>query len=178
MNSAMSFPWNDWQPRLQRLVDEGLSASEIALDLAVNANRKLSRSAVIGRLHRTGLWPLKVKIMLSETIEKAVAIAARRKRVRGKQTVKTTALALPAEPLPAPGEHVAGARPCSILELGEKRCHWPVAEWPMYQCNPLEPIYCGANKGADDGPYCKAHAQLALPEEPRRKVKHDRKEAA
>jgi hypothetical protein len=48
---------------------------------------------------------------------------------------------------------------CSILELTETmtRCAWPVGD-PK---KPLEPIFCGTKKEADNLPYCPYHASIA-----------------
>lgn len=56
--SRNPFPWPQWQPLLERLAAEGRSASEIATELSLTADRDVSRCAVIGRMWRTGVKSL------------------------------------------------------------------------------------------------------------------------
>jgi GcrA cell cycle regulator len=46
-------------------------------------------------------------------------------------------------------------RPCSLLELNETDCHWPLGE--VHQ---VAVLFCGANKGPGF-PYCGHHLRMA-----------------
>ena len=48
-----------------------------------------------------------------------------------------------------------GMRPCSLLELNETDCHWPLGE-----AHEVAVLFCGASKGPGF-PYCGHHLRMA-----------------
>jgi GcrA cell cycle regulator len=146
----MAFPWDDrWQSRLGTLAADGLSASQIGRVLTAESGFRASRNAVIGRIRRTNIKQPPKPRGISQTA---------RWRARKKN----------GEPIAARPIHAAHAilpplvpDPCSILRIGETRCRWPLVDWPPYECRPLEPIFCGAAKMQNCGPYCAHHAFMA-----------------
>jgi GcrA cell cycle regulator len=153
--------WTDERVELLRkLWLEGLSASQIARELA----NGISRNAVIGKVHRLGM---------SGRIKAAAPVAARPRtkvtRHTGYQRAGTamvrgnTALAIRSRPveaiLPAPEEDVVipMSEMVTIMDLKESMCRWPMGD-PVSS----EFRYCGAKKGATQtGSYCSFHSRVA-----------------
>src|SRR5437016_7554258 len=92
----------------------GLSCSQIAADIGV------SRNAVIGKLSRLNMSRTDgVARRLPEQMRPPRALRPRRASQR--QLLRALPPALPAEPEPS-GEHA-----CSLLELSEENCRWPIS---------------------------------------------------
>ncbi|MBS9476727.1 GcrA family cell cycle regulator [Ancylobacter radicis] len=151
--------WTDERVELlKKLWSEGLSASQIAAELG-----GVTRNAVIGKVHRLGL----------SGRAKAVAAAAPRPRkprpvapgaaprpmVQG-----NTALApvyhpvVEPEPMEMPdpvSNVVPMADRCSILNLTEFTCRWPVGD-----PGKADFFYCGS-RTKTGLPYCAYHARIA-----------------
>jgi GcrA cell cycle regulator len=153
--------WTDERVELLRkLWLEGLSASQIARELA----NGISRNAVIGKVHRLGM---------SGRVKTAAPAAARPRtkvaRPGGFQRTGTamvrgnTALAIRSQPfeavLPAPEEDVVipMSEMVTIMDLKESMCRWPMGDPASGEFR-----YCGAKKGATQtGPYCSYHSRVA-----------------
>jgi GcrA cell cycle regulator len=126
---------------------EGLTCREIADDIGV------SRNAVIGKLSRLNL-----------TREKAGDLPrpARKDAPKGRRRGSVPRLqyrilqAVYAEPL-APADHgpIANGHSCSLLELSEERCRWPIST-PGAE----DFCFCG-NTPVEGLPYCPGHSRLA-----------------
>jgi GcrA cell cycle regulator len=156
----MTWTWTDERVEtLKRLWSEGLSASQIAGELG-----GITRNAVIGKVHRLGL---------SGRAKAPSSSAPRPRKPRApSQYVRTTrpvsrgntALAhhpmayaeVQAEPEPEFVDNIIplGQR-CSILELTEATCHWPIGD-------PGSPdfFFCGG-KTLTSLPYCAHHSRVA-----------------
>lgn len=152
--------WTDERVELlKRLWGEGLSASQIAGQLG-----EVTRNAVIGKVHRLGLS--------GRAKAPAPAAARPRKDREGAEqrpqrplTQGNTALAAApdeapeAAPAPAPetlpDNVVALGQRCTIMNLTETTCRWPVGEPGTESFH-----FCGGkcNPGA---PYCAHHARIA-----------------
>lgn len=151
--------WTDERVELlKKLWSEGLSASQIAAELG-----GVTRNAVIGKVHRLGL----------SGRAKAVATPAPRPRkprpapsaqVMRPMVQGNTALAPMARPMvePEPEElpdPVANVVPlgerCTILDLTEFTCRWPVGE-----PGKSDFYYCGS-RTKTGLPYCAYHARIA-----------------
>ena len=151
--------WTDERVELlKRLWSEGLSASQIANQLG-----EVTRNAVIGKVHRLGL----------SGRAKAPVPAARPRKERDGRPERTqrpltqgnTALAAAPEeapePTPAPAPEpradnvVAIGQRCTIMNLTETTCRWPMGEPGTDSFH-----FCGgkSNPGA---PYCAHHARIA-----------------
>jgi GcrA cell cycle regulator len=130
--------WTDEETRELITLWPMSSASQIAKQL------KRPRGAVAGkvkRLREEGVLP-------AEEIKRydAVPVQARPKRTP------------PVIPRPAPA--VDGTVPCSILELDDSRCHWPLGE-----VHAVAVLFCGGAAVADC-PYCECHMRMARGERP------------
>lgn len=166
----MAFPWNDqWQADLAQMANDGLTAGEMAKILSRKSGYPLTRNGAIGRLHRTKLWPTKAAPPGPRQTrpKRKRAARPRSKPVRIKPALIAPVVAAAASPALPVGPPAVNA--CSILEISGKRCRWPVAEWPPFRCQPLDPIFCGAEKADDGNPYCAAHARMAFTAPPVRK---------
>ncbi|MGE7154662.1 GcrA family cell cycle regulator [Methylorubrum rhodesianum] len=170
--------WTDERVELlRRLWDDGLSASQIALQIG-----GVSRNAVIGKVHRLGLagrvkpigpaaaqgrrkddLPAEVEVEMvvveEPTLPEPPAIVAHR-----------PAPNFPLRPSPAP-EPVALAvsERVTIMDLRDSMCRWPMGD-------PTSPEFrfCGA-RSITGLPYCTQHAQVAY--QPAAERKRDRRVA-
>ena len=150
--------WTDDRVELlKKLWADGLSASQIAAELG-----GISRNSVIGKVHRLGL--------AGRTKSPAAAMPRQRKprsqgtmmRIARPVIRGNTALAAlhafepELEPEPEVNENIVpiGQR-CTILELGEGKCRWPIGD-------PSTPdfFFCGG-KTIEGLPYCGYHSRIA-----------------
>ncbi|MGX9424933.1 MULTISPECIES: GcrA family cell cycle regulator [Bradyrhizobium] len=146
-----------WTPerveQLKRCFDAGLTCREIAVDIGV------SRNAVIGKLSRLNLTREPRDDDATRPARKASPRAPRARTVRHQIRM------LQAEYGEAPPEEpIANGHCCSLLELDEQRCRWPV-ETP----DASDFRFCG-NRPVDGLPYCAGHARLAYQPSPRARV--------
>jgi|TARA_R110002096_G_scaffold309403_4_gene503982 GcrA cell cycle regulator len=134
--------------KLRELWDKGLSASQIAKELAEG----VTRNAVIGKAHRMGLAsrPSPVK---SDPAKRAAA-AAKKKTVASKE---------PTRAAPVSGK-------VSILDLTESMCKWPIG-------HPGEPNFHFCGKPSQPAfPYCANHCVEAYQvQQPRRTRRNTRR---
>jgi GcrA cell cycle regulator len=150
--------WTDERVELlKKLWNDGLSASQIAAELG-----GINRNAVLGKVRRLGL-PGRAKSPVSPVARQrkprtaAMLLRVARPALRG-----NTALArLPAyeveyEPDPQiTAEIVPIGQRCTLLELSESRCRWPIGDPGTHDF-----FFCGGNT-ADGLPYCTHHARIA-----------------
>jgi GcrA cell cycle regulator len=131
--------------QLKRCFEAGLTCREIAADIGV------SRNAVIGKLSRLNLTREPRDGDDERPARKASPRAPRR-------TVRHQIRMLQAEYGEAPLADelpIENGHCCSLLELDEQRCRWPV-ETP----DATDFRFCG-NRPVDGLPYCAGHARLA-----------------
>ncbi|MBS7541034.1 GcrA family cell cycle regulator [Ancylobacter lacus] len=157
--------WTDERVELlKKLWAEGLSASQIAAELG-----GVTRNAVIGKVHRLGL---------SGRAKTAAAPAARprsktppvrpqptaqpvrpRPMVSGNNALAVAPDVEEAEPVATPdpvsATVVAMAQRCTILDLTEFSCRWPVGD-----PGKSDFYYCGS-RTKTGLPYCAQHARIA-----------------
>jgi GcrA cell cycle regulator len=130
--------------RLKSCFDAGLSCRQIAADIGV------SRNAVIGKLSRLNL-----------TRDKGDEPAARNKADAAPAAKATprrpyAMLAIYAGPdAPDEFEPIDDTRHCSLFELSEARCRWPIST-----PGAADFCFCG-NTPLDALPYCSGHSRLA-----------------
>ncbi len=158
---------------LKKLWTDGLSASQIASELG-----EVTRNAVIGKVHRLGLSG-RAKTVRSAAPRThkprrpsaprpqhgpAPAKPAVAPRVVGNTALKAETVAY-AEPeveavpyrAPAPVEElvIPSGEGCSILELNEHTCKWPIGD-------PTSPEFHFCGGGSKVGsPYCERHGRMA-----------------
>jgi GcrA cell cycle regulator len=150
--------WTDERVELLRkLWSEGLSASQIAGELG-----GVSRNAVIGKVHRLGLAgrakaPSPSAGRPRKPRSSAYIFRSVRPVIRGNTALAARPI-VQYEPEPEP-ELVENVIPigqrCSILELNEEKCHWPIGD-------PGQPefAFCGG-KAVVGRPYCGYHVRIA-----------------
>jgi GcrA cell cycle regulator len=130
----------------------GLSCREIAGEIGV------SRNAVIGKLSRLSLNREK-----KPEIRRASTKTNRSRsvpRLQYRILRKLFAEAAPAED----GEAIYSEQHCSLLELSEERCRWPIN-------SPGEEDFCFCgNRPLDGLPYCAGHSRLAYQPGSRQRV--------
>ena len=128
---------------LKRLFDENLSCREIAASIGV------SRNAVIGKLTRLGLTRGPGSAEPRATTAKPRASkSVPRQQYQMLQVVYENGQ-------PVCNGPVESARPCSLFELSEERCRWPIST-PGAE----DFCFCG-NMPLDGVPYCEGHSRLA-----------------
>lgn len=152
--------WTDERVELlKKLWNEGLSASQIAAEIG-----GITRNAVIGKVHRLGLSGRAKAPSASLPRVRKARPATQMSRPARPAVRGSTALAvrfapayqIEAEPEPELIENVVpiGQR-CSLLELSDSKCHWPVGD-------PGHPdfYFCGGN-AVPTLPYCAYHCRMA-----------------
>lgn len=146
---------------IRALRQDGYSASEIARKIDP-VHRRVSRNAVIGKLHRLGLSgggkPSRPGVRKVRIVSEAARLANKANRAKGvlAQTLKPTtyrrggARALPpqapTEPKPVVLENLTFARPWEERRAGQ--CAWPIGERGaiLSCCAPTTGVYCDHHK--------------------------------
>ncbi|HYZ47259.1 MAG TPA: GcrA family cell cycle regulator [Sphingomonas sp.] len=128
--------------RLKNCFEAGFSCREIAADIGV------SRNAVIGKLSRLNL----TRDAGGEPPVRKTAGAAPAARAAPRRHYAM--FAAYAEP-ERPPEPIDDARRCSLFELNEARCRWPIST-----PGAADFCFCG-NTPLDGLPYCSGHCRLA-----------------
>ncbi|CAL8978592.1 GcrA cell cycle regulator [Rhodoplanes serenus] len=160
--------WTDERVELlKKLWNDGLSASQIAAELG-----GITRNAVIGKVHRLGL---------SGRAKSPAAAVPRQRKPRAAQPMMRVArpamrgnTALARAPMyeveyEQEADAVATVVPmgqrCTLLELGEGKCRWPVGD-----PGATDFFFCGG-RTSDGLPYCTYHARIAYQPVDRRRDK-------
>ena len=128
---------------LKSRFEAGLSCREIAGDIGV------SRNAVIGKLSRLNLTREKSGDARAPA-RRGAAKGRRQRRVPSRQYQILLALYGEADDEPIHNGHC-----CSLLELSEERCRWPIST-PGAE----DFCFCG-NTPLEGLPYCAGHTRLA-----------------
>jgi GcrA cell cycle regulator len=140
--------WTDERIELlKNRFEAGLSCREIAGDLGV------SRNAVIGKLSRLNLTREK-----AGDAQRAIqADAAKGRRPKAVPRLQYQMLKVVyGEPQPAADDQsIPDGHTCSLLELSEQRCRWPIST-----PGAVDFCFCG-NTPVDGLPYCAGHTRLA-----------------
>jgi GcrA cell cycle regulator len=152
---ASNSDWNDDRARrLETLYDKGLSFRSIAKEIGV------SRSAAIGKAYRMNLPKrLEVVTVVGNTVNTIHAPKKPKKR-RTRWGIRPAEPPKPPTPEPAvvivPGVDYR----CTILELSDNSCRWPLWQFDTPHAGRL---YCGAPGASVSGgvPYCRLHAKRA-----------------
>jgi GcrA cell cycle regulator len=135
--------------QLRSCVAAGMTCSEIAAEIGV------TRNAVIGKIHRLGLSsgrPAGAPARASTSCPPR----ARHPRVPTQRRLLRLAYAQA-----SPGEQatlnvsVASAHPCSLVEIAERQCRWPIGDPEA-----ADFVFCG-NEAITGFTYCLGHARMA-----------------
>ncbi len=137
----------DWDEErtatLRKLWLEGMSASQVARQLG-----GVSRSAVIGKVHRLGITVRDIPARQRATVRTAVRAQPRARVVRDAASAPRPALRL---------VEVAEMEPtANILGLETHSCRWPIGNPDSHDFG-----FCGREKTAR-GSYCDEHARGAF----------------
>jgi GcrA cell cycle regulator len=140
--------WNDERVELLKShFAAGLSCREIASEIGV------SRNAVIGKLSRLNLTREKT-VKVQRTGRTDGAKGGRTRSVPRLQYQMLRTLFAEAEPA-ADGETIHSEHRCSLLELSEEKCRWPIN-------TPGAADFCFCGNAPLKGlPYCAGHTRLA-----------------
>ncbi|SFO25317.1 GcrA cell cycle regulator [Bradyrhizobium sp. Ghvi] len=135
---------------LKRHFEDGLSCREIAADIGV------SRNAVIGKLSRLNLTrgrAVDERRVQDRSPDRTSAPRAPKAVPRLQFEMLATIYAETNAPV-ATGP-IDEANRCSLMELGEYSCRWPIS-------TPGAEDFCFCGNAAHDGqPYCTGHSRLA-----------------
>jgi GcrA cell cycle regulator len=147
-----------WTPArlelLKRGFEAGLTCREIAADLGV------SRNAVIGKLSRLNLTREDENRPRRRARKRAGSADVLHATPQLQQELLAAAFAGPQ----SAGHAADDARRCSLFELSEERCRWPIS-------TPGAADFCFCGKTPLDGlPYCPAHSRLAYQAGSRQRV--------
>ena len=150
--------WTD--ERIERLKNRfaaGLTCRQIAADIGV------SRNAVIGKLSRLNLT--RDRAGDQPTRKNAGSGPAAKTTPRRQYAMLAAAYAAPGAP--AEPEPIDDARRCSLFELSEARCRWPIST-----PGAADFCFCG-NTPLDGLPYCSGHSRLAYRPGLRQRIPRD-----
>ena len=153
--SATSEPWTSERTELlKKLFDAGLSCSQIAGEIGT------TRNAVIGKMHRLGLSRPKNlfadRLKPRQPATNAWRPKALRPKIAGLSISAQRKMLRSAYPGPAGQEEpVESPHKCSLLELRQAQCRWPLSEPGSRDFG-----FCG-NPTIDGLSYCSGHARLA-----------------
>jgi GcrA cell cycle regulator len=162
--SAKRATWDlELTEQMKRCFHAGLSCSQIAGEIGV------TRNAVIGKLHRLGLTRPR-DIAAAQVAQRRAAKLARPttprpsspktwlpKRLRLSIAAQHELLAasFPAAALPVEEIPIHNGRGCTLLELGQAHCRWPISS-----PGAADFCFCG-NEPVKGLPYCPGHARIA-----------------
>jgi GcrA cell cycle regulator len=144
---ASSPTWTDERIELlKQHFEAGLSCREIAADIGV------SRNAVIGKLSRLNLT--RSRAVENRRLERSLA-PARGTRAVPRLQYEMLATIYCETDAPVVAGPIDDANRCSLLELAENRCRWPIS-------TPGAEDFCFCGNAAPDGQsYCAGHSRLA-----------------
>lgn len=165
MRWVNSFPWAAHPEAVDRMValaDTGLAAGQIAGAMSKEYGVHLSRSAVLGKIHRHHLEGH----LHHRPAEKRDNRANPPQRAKRKPKPHLPALTHASvgrlqrkheEPLlePLPDPETVTSTSCGLLALTSETCRWPVGEATGHQ-----QAFCGAPP-LDGSPYCPGHTRMS-----------------
>jgi GcrA cell cycle regulator len=134
--------------QLRHCVGSGLTCSQIAAEIGV------TRNAVIGKIHRLGLSPARpagasARSCPPRARHPRISPSSRLLRLIG---AEAPGIAGDAAAEPAP---IDSAQRCSLLEIAQGKCHWPIGD-PQTS----DFAFCG-NDAVTGFSYCAGHARMA-----------------
>jgi GcrA cell cycle regulator len=153
-----------WNPervaQLRAFVGAGMTCSQIAAEIGV------TRNAVIGKINRLGLGPGRPAAALGRTCPPRT----RRPRLPSQRQLLRliSADALLLDGATRQAGSVDSTQSCSLLDLGQGKCRWPVNERPNGG-NAADFIFCG-NEVIAGFSYCAGHARMAYRTPERRRA--------
>jgi GcrA cell cycle regulator len=153
-----------WNPerveQLRNFVGAGLTCSQIAAEIGV------TRNAVIGKIHRLGLGPGRPAAAPGRACPPRIG----RPRLPSQRQMLRLICAEPraTDPTGPGGAAVDSAQRCSLLELAQGQCRWPVADRASGS-GATDFVFCGGTAIAGFS-YCAGHARMAYRPPDRRRA--------
>ena len=134
--------------QLRHCIASGLTCSQTAAEIGV------TRNAVIGKIHRLGLSPARpagasARSSPPRARHPRISPHSRLLRLIGAQAPGSADDAAAA---PAP---IDSAQRCSLLEIAQDKCHWPIGD-----PHAADFSFCG-NAAVTGFSYCAGHARMA-----------------
>ena len=140
-----------WNPerieQLRNFVVAGLTCSQIAAEIGV------TRNAVIGKIHRLGLGSGRPERALARACPpraRRSPFSPQRQLLRLLHADAAAADTVTAEAIP-----IDSAQRCSLLELAQGKCRWPISD-----PGAADFAFCG-NEATAGFSYCAGHARMA-----------------
>ncbi len=143
--------------QLRDFVVTGLSCSQIAAEIGV------TRNAVIGKIHRLGLSPMRPPGASGRDCPPR----GRRPRHQRPRPLRHLLFSQNAVAAAAPVV-VDSVKPCSLLELANGKCHWPLSD-AAGDGGAADFVFCG-NEAIAGLSYCAGHARMAYRTPERRRA--------
>lgn len=141
--------------QLRSFVVSGLTCSQIAAEIGV------TRNAVIGKIHRLGLASGRP----TGAPKQAHPPRHRRPRLATQRRLLQLIYAeTPPTAGPKPPALVDSAQPCSLLEIAQGKCRWPLSD-----PGAADFAFCG-NEAIGGLSYCAGHARMAYRSSARRRA--------
>jgi GcrA cell cycle regulator len=154
-----------WNPervaQLRAFIGAGMTCSQIAAEIGV------TRNAVIGKIHRLGLGPGRP----AAAPGRACPPRLRRPRLSSQRQMLRLISAdapLGLADQTSQSAPVECAQSCSLLDLEQGKCRWPVSEGTT-DGKSADFIFCG-NQAVDGFSYCAGHARMAYRSPERRRA--------
>jgi len=130
--------------QLRNFVVTGLTCSQIAAEIGV------TRNAVIGKIHRLGLSPARPPGGPGRSSPPRARSPRFSPHSRLFRLIDAQAPCIAAEPAP-----IDSAQRCSLLEIAQDKCHWPIGD-----PHAADFAFCG-NEAVTGFSYCAGHARMA-----------------
>src|ERR1700731_5484542 len=130
--------------QLRNFVVTGLTGSQIAAEIGV------TRNAVIGKIHRLGLSPARPAGAPARSSPPRARSPRFAPQSRLFRFIDAQAPCIAVEPAP-----IDSARRCSLLEIAQDKCHWPIGD-----PHAADFAFCG-NEAISGFSYCAGHARMA-----------------
>jgi GcrA cell cycle regulator len=132
--------------QLRHCIASGLTCSQTAAEIGV------SRNAVIGKIHRLGLSPARpagasARSCPPRARHPRISPSSRLLRLIQSDARATVEVAVP--------EPIDSAQRCSLLEIAQDKCHWPIGD-----PHAADFAFCG-NEAVNGFSYCAGHARMA-----------------
>jgi GcrA cell cycle regulator len=145
--------WNEEQSQLVKDLWPTHSASLIAQKMANHCDEPITRNSVMGKAYR---------LHLTQNGNSKGAGRMPLTSLRGAKPPKPREKFVRIRPPPAPApkpcpasDSPLSAWPCTIIELDNTRCHWPLG--PIDE---VAVLFCGG-EAAEGFPYCPHHIRIA-----------------
>ena len=134
--------------QLRHCIASGLTCSQTAAEIGV------SRNAVIGKIHRLGLSPARP----AGASARSCPPRARHPRISpSSRLLHLIGAAAPGIAADTTAElaPIDSAQRCSLLEIAQDKCHWPIGD-----PHAADFAFCG-NEAVTGFSYCAGHARMA-----------------